>query len=42
MLQYSPFDPGGAFFFTRLKRCRTLLTYHVDNLRAVFKAARKR
>ncbi|MCJ7819272.1 MAG: hypothetical protein MUP25_05545 [Syntrophales bacterium] len=36
--------PGGAFFFTvtLLERRRKLLTEHLDNLRASFKAARQR
>ena len=38
------FVPGGAFFFTAtlLERRRQLLTEPIDDLRAVFKAARKR
>jgi hypothetical protein len=38
------FVPGGAFFFavTLLERCRNLLTEHIEDLRAVFKAARQR
>jgi putative transposase len=38
------FVPGGTFFFTvtLLERRRKLLTEHIDDLRAVFKAARQR
>ena len=38
------FIPGGTFFFTvtLLERRWKLLTEHIDNLRAVFKAARQR
>ncbi len=38
------FVPGGTFFFTvaLLERHRKLLTEHIDDLRAVFMAARKR
>ena len=38
------FVPGGTFFFTvtRLERRRKLLTEYIDDLRAVFKAARQR
>ncbi len=38
------FVPGGTFFFTvtRLEHRRKLLTEPIDNLRAVFKAARQR
>ena len=45
MLQYiRAFAPGGTFFFTvtLLERRRKLLTEHIDDLRAVFKAARQR
>jgi putative transposase len=36
--------PGGTFFFTvtLLERRRNLLTEHIDNLRAAFRAARQR
>jgi len=38
------FVPGGTFFFTvtLLERRRKLLTEPIDDLRAVFKAARQR
>jgi putative transposase len=38
------FVPGGKFFFTvaLLERHRKLLTEHIDDLRVVFMAARKR
>jgi putative transposase len=38
------FLPGGTFFFTvaLLQRHRKLLTEHIDDLRAVFEAARQR
>jgi REP element-mobilizing transposase RayT len=38
------FVPGGTFFFTvnLLERRRKLLTEHIDTLREVFKAARRR
>jgi putative transposase len=38
------FVPGGTFFFTvaLLERHRNLLTEHIDDLRAVFMAARQR
>ena len=38
------FVPGGPFFFTvtLLERRRKLLTKNIDNLREVFKAARRR
>jgi putative transposase len=38
------FVPGGTFFFTvtLLERRRKLLIEHIDNLREVFKAARRR
>jgi putative transposase len=38
------FVPGGTFFFTvtLLERRRKLLTENIDNLREVFKAARRR
>jgi REP element-mobilizing transposase RayT len=38
------FIPGGTFFFTvtLLERRRKLLTENIDNLREVFKAARRR
>jgi len=38
------FVPGGTFFFTvtLIERRRKLLTENIDDLRAVFKAARQR